>query len=582
MHTPILFSMSRLTRAALALTLLAGAVPALAQNALGTGRGLERDLRVGGTGNFPGPSFMAEVRARNALVTGNSGSGRSLQINAGYTAPDDFRGSLGTDDLFSFRRDSIGSAPGYRGTQGLQYQSAFTIGNAARRDTVITRLDSYGAGGDLPNAGFRPRASAVPGDRTRLNNPNAFNQQGETSDLLTPGAYTPTPVGTLRSTGAFTSTSGLAPAVVGFRQTEQGSSRITASSLMGVRQTSDDPARADERLTARERSERAPDTRANSAAGPDMGLRAPSTSAAQPAFRTSYDDLRARLESATTEPDKANDKANDKATDTPRSPAGRKIGEPDPKPQSRIPEWERRIMELRQGLEGRAAPDGDSTTLQPPAPTDQKNPDGTPADPKEATDNTLPKGLLKGMDPQTMALIKKSGGETSSYSSGSPGSLFDVHVRTGEDAMGKGQYFDAEERFARALSMRPGDVTVMAARLNAQLGAGLYLSAAVNLRQLLEQHPEVIGMRYVGGTMPPAARTSRLAAELRENIANARAASRAVPEDSALLLAYVGFQTREQAAVREGLDALASTPSGPNDPLLTVLRKVWVDEGKAK
>src|SRR5262249_16673638 len=83
-----------------------GCPAALGQNALGTGRGFERDIRVGGTGNAPRADMRDELRMRNALVTGNVSGGKSLQIARPYADADDFRAALGTDQLFRFRRDS--------------------------------------------------------------------------------------------------------------------------------------------------------------------------------------------------------------------------------------------------------------------------------------------------------------------------------------------------------------------------------------------------------------------------------------------------------------------------------------------
>jgi hypothetical protein len=186
-----------------------------------------------------------------------------------------------------------------------------------------------------------------------------------------------------------------------------------------------------------------------------------------------------------------------------------------------------------------------------------------------------------GMNAETIELIKKSGGEADAYSKGAPGSPFDLNVRAGEEALGAGKYFDAEERFARALGLKPGDVAVMAARLNAQIGAGLYLSAAVNLRQLFEDHPEVIGVRYTGKTMPQQERLESVVTEFRQAITQAKEAKTTTPEEAALLLAYIGYQMKDPGAVRDGLEALESTANGKTDPLLPILRKVWSqDAGK--
>ncbi|HYE62618.1 MAG TPA: hypothetical protein VD997_11540 [Phycisphaerales bacterium] len=570
-----------------ALALLAGAAPALAQNALGDGRGLERDLRVGGSGNYARPDFMNEVRARNALVTGNAGAGASLRINPGYTAPDEFRGQLGSDDLFRFRRDSIQSSPGFRGTQGLQYQSAYSIGNSARQTPIVTRLDQFSSGNELPRAGYTARNQFAPA-RVRSDNPYAPTQVDYNDFEAPPSAYAAPAVGTLRSTSAFTSTIGLAPAVVGMQLDDNGLNRFTASSLRGLRDERADARDRlpDNRLTARELAERNNAAPANTL-NPDLGPAGPNLSAAAPAFRTSYDDLRLRLNNLTPTP-------RAEETERPREEERREERPaPEQGPKSNIPDWERRINDLRERLR-EGEPEPTSTTPErdaAPVPTDQAPKPGSAADlerlrrereearvKRAQEEREKRRRTLGGLDDETIDVIKKGGGEAKSYTTGTPGSLFDVHVREGEDALAKGRYFDAEERFARALAMRPGDVTVMSARMNAQIGAGLYLSAAVNLRQLLETHPEVIAVKYTGNTMPAQTRLTTLKDELRRAIDKARNDKAAIPEESALLLAYIGYQTTDRAAVREGLDTLAQAPSGARDPLLPVLRRVWLEE----
>jgi hypothetical protein len=554
-------SKSKLSGVLVAGSLVVLAGSALGQNALGDGRGLERDHRVGGTGNTPRADFMQEVRARNALVTGNVAGGGSLQINPGYSSPDDFRGSLGTDDLFRFRRDSLQSAVGYRGTQGLQYQSAFTVGGGS---PVVTRLDSFGAAGELPRAGtVTRRDSSGLAVRENLYAPQRMDTRGE---LLQ--RQDVTPVGTLRSTGAFQSTMGLAPALVGEGRTQVGTERYTASSLTGL--TVERERLRDDQLTARELAEK-PEERGGIERGPDLSARGPEMSANQRGVRTAYDDLRVRLDTMT--PRREREEREERAR-----PGAEVVAE---EPKTNMPEWEERVRQLREQIEDQQRDEGEGRMLRPP---------GVIRDPASARDELdkarerrlareeQRKKRLEAMDQETMDLIRRAGGEASSYTTGTPGSLFDVHVRAGEDALAKGQYFDAEERFARALAMRPGDVTVMAARMNSQLGAGLYLSAAVNLRQLLEMHPEVIGVRYTGATMPAKERLRSLIAELRESLDKARANQSPVPEESALLLAYIGFQAKDISAVRDGLEALERTERGKTDPLLPVLRRVWLED----
>src|SRR5690606_33235959 len=109
------------------------AAPARAQDALGDGTALDANQQVGaGRINRPGPSIENELRFRNAIVTGNAPGGLSFRGDVGYTSPFEFRGELGSDTLFSYRRDSFYSGlagMGIRGTEALQYQFALTTGS---------------------------------------------------------------------------------------------------------------------------------------------------------------------------------------------------------------------------------------------------------------------------------------------------------------------------------------------------------------------------------------------------------------------------------------------------------------------
>jgi len=600
---------------AASLVVLAGSASALGQNALGDGRALERDLRQGGVGeqslgNAPRANFMNEVRARNAAVTGNAANGQSLMIGRPYTAPGDFHGNLATDQLFEFQRDSQASAAAYR--RAGQYQSTFTRG-VRPTSPLVTRLDSYGLGSELPPAGniIRSSVSAT----TPHARPGNADQSGQPApapgaNLRENGPAVNSPVGTLRSAGAFTSTVELNPAFVGYQQDEGGFSRVTASSLLGVRQAGN--RRMSDRPTERQAADQTPDKTAMQ----NMGLDAtPPSSKAQaegPQFRTSYDDLRDRLGASNRAPVEppADTLTPDKPSGVqPRLPAGvrppeKPAGADRTKPEGSKaePSWEDRISKVRERLEKgkgkKEAPQDKGTTTRDKGTTAQdkgtsaqermkdiaksrgleqpENPKTEPGDGAVEHGKEKDKYAMAGLDEETLDILRKAGGEAKSYTAGTPGSLFDVHLKAGEEELAKGRYFDAEERFARALAMRPADATGQAARLNAQIGAGLYVSAGTNLRQLFQQHPEVIGVRYTGNTMPAQSRLKSTMDEMRENISKAKKGGLAPPDEAGLLLAYVGHQTNDNAAVKEGLEALRQSKDGATDPLVPLLEGVWI------
>ena len=112
---------------------------AVGQNALGDGRALDGNLSVDGPLNVSRPSFEAELRFRNAIATGNAPNGLSFRGDTAFTAPSEFRGVLGSNDLFSFRRDTLTSGlagMGIRGTDALQFQMSLTAGSQAPANLV--------------------------------------------------------------------------------------------------------------------------------------------------------------------------------------------------------------------------------------------------------------------------------------------------------------------------------------------------------------------------------------------------------------------------------------------------------------
>ena len=144
------------------------------------------------------------------------------------------------------------------------------------------------------------------------------------------------------------------------------------------------------------------------------------------------------------------------------------------------------------------------------------------------------------------------------------------------------RYFDAEERFTRAISVRPGDANALAGRINAQLGSGLFVSAAVNLRTLAVTKPEAVGMIFAENLLPSRARQATLITQLKANIAPEAKVEARVPKESALLLAYIGYQRSDAALSREGLNAFATRATPEEQVLLTFLRGVWLGEEAPK
>ena len=120
--------------AAAAVLALVGTVHA--QNALGDGTGLANPLDVYQQqlrSESRTDTFLRERQFQDAIVTGRAAGGLSFQGDLGYGSALEFRGELGSDVTYAFRRDSAISgiaAQGVSGTDALRFQFALSTGSA--------------------------------------------------------------------------------------------------------------------------------------------------------------------------------------------------------------------------------------------------------------------------------------------------------------------------------------------------------------------------------------------------------------------------------------------------------------------
>ena len=556
-----------------------------------TGNALDRDLMRVRTG--PGqPSaasraystsardIVQEVRLRNAIVTGNAPGGLSFRGDVGYTAPDDFRGALGSDDTFAFRRDSLPSGVagmGYRGTESLQYQFAYTTGSSTPT-LYTTRLD--GPSARVPSASLGRVGVA---ENPALVRPNSTENAWSTS-----GAN----MGTLRSVGAFQSSRLLTPSVIGYRPTFAGLEQTSASPLLGVRTVTLGSGPLD-RGTDVPRPNAASNVAPGSAAGGSAALTAPvntapstaapTTSASMPAgatpaavkpvtpnangseaapgaapsdsMRDVFGATREKLRDAVRQRTPGEQPRPGEALDAPQGEPGAEAVDVDP--------YEARMAKLRALLD----PNQRRRTprVDPNIPDDQLTPEQRAARAAE-------QGKLAGVDEELLAIIRDAKVTTSTLVMDPQSKdAIDAQMLRGQALMGQQRYFDAEEQFARVVSFRPGDTAALIGRAHAQLGAGLFLSSALNLREVFSNQPETMAVRYQHPAIPDEERLRVLMERLRTNLQRGRAMS-----ESALLLAYIGHQLEDKAIRTEGLEAMRAVDL--SDPLPDVLERAWSDQ----
>lgn len=536
------------------------AAPAIAQDALGNGRGLEKS-----TSRYPqtqqpkgGRDFAAEVKFRNAIVTGNAPNGLSFRGNAGYSDAGDFRGKLGSDDLYSYRRDSYFSGlsgQGIRGTDALQYQFALTTGSSAPSGLAGSL--------DLSRSG------------ARFGQPRAISRDRVAEDRERSGSGS-----WLRSPSAFEADRALQPTSLGLRRTKEGGQEfITASSLLGVRSRSTGEPTAAQRREAKPVVDRgnAADPTGTRSFGRREGDDSPSGARRAPEAPATPEGSKPAKTPASNAYEALIDRLDE--WESKSATGNRALTEGDP--------LEIRINRLRRHLIG------DRKYTPPPTlPTDSPEFPTSPVDPEDVA---IDPGMER-LDPDTVRMVREASGKAQEYAKPAPdgaaaSGMYTRDLLAAQKLLGERRYFDAEARFSRALIVRPNDPVALAGRLHSQLGSGMYLSATVNLRQLLFGTPEFAGVRFAPEMLPPRERLEQIVSRLRERI-SATDDSDGIPRsiagrDAGLVIAYIGYQTASTPLISEGL-AAAERPmetGAPVDEISTrlhsYLRAVWLGETPA-
>ncbi|MEM0984008.1 MAG: hypothetical protein AAGI17_08675 [Planctomycetota bacterium] len=595
-----------MTRLRLSTTLVFLAATALAplasaQNALGDGRGLENRRITNGRGNYNRPDFIEEVRFRNSIVTGNAPNFLSFRGDLPFTDPDSFRGDLGSNDLFAFRRDSLFSGlagQGVRGTEAIQFQAALTTNTSPPPGLVgafiVDRAGTGASGSDF--ARFRGAPSGIPnglndpgntdGRTTLIQDPNAVNRGYSENQLPIATGFQDA----LRSPSAYLVNRDYRPAFVGTTlDAEQNRRILTATSLLGV-QLLPTPEQVNER---RSRLATVADATAVNIEERDRGQRRSASRLDQRTevntvdrrVVTGHDLLIEKIETAapSLRVNVIDEDAEDEPAETPTTipsttPAEGESGEEDVEP------WRRGLIDLRNWVNAPLPIDTPDARRRYAELVDARTerPAGEPADPNNPDEEPTEVDVVLQSEQLIDELIR------------APEGVEDSFLRlmvSGQQAIVEGNYFDAEEAFALALSVKPQDPTAQVGRVHAQLGAGLLLSASINLRQLLVFFPELAVARFGRQLLPPAERLSEIVAQLERYIdPNSTAlVAPALRREAGLLLAYIGRHTRDDALVRRGLDDFARTVQG--DPatvaddafleqrLVRVLRSAWLPAG---
>lgn len=575
-----------LLAAALAMT------PAQAQVQVQNGAALDANQQVG-SGGYNQAGQRIDYRARNLLVTGNVGGGRAFQGSIGYTAAGSFQGSLGSDSLFNYRRDSVFSAPNAGG-----YQYRFSqVGERV----VVTRpsdnLTGYRVtGGNALSARteYDPRSGVI-----------TFRQSGGGLVSLS-GFNSPDK---LRNTGSS----------LGLVQTPSGPLSVNASPLTGIRYNPldfntapsqprletdptqpTDPDEADTDTT--------PQPRAFSDSLRIDGQYRPDLTADGLVQRTLREDPLSITLGTQVQSQMALQLAGQDGNQPPTQAMAlreRVFGKPvveDPTKPPKAPEnpYDKLIADILAKSKDKDAEPEAGTTAEPAEDTRPKwqqileSPEQAVLDAKiEAREAALriSLGLVDeagNIDYETELPTIKADSELGklladlSYDlprvqtlAGENPNRINKLLSRGEQELKAERYMVAENIYRQILREKNDDPLAKAGLIHSQMGAGMIRSAALNLRGLFADHPELIALRYEDNLLPATDRLRWLQNRLQKMIGEDIHGT-----DPGLVLAYLGYQLEAKPLIQYGLNVAEA--EAPRDPLMPVVRKIWLGDKDAE
>lgn len=526
-----------------------------AQDALGSGDVLDANLSTSGMRNVASPDESLAYRVRNLLVTGNVAGGRGFRDSVGYTAAEDFRGVLGSDDLFQFRAESAFSAPSfilYR-DQLTDLQIGQDLGTLEfRRYTTGSTLDDVVR--PIDNVDTELRHVQLRLDR--LITDSSISEQIERSSESRP---------------------------IGVGRDEEGNVMVpTTTSVLGIETVPLEYAQQTAGMTVLDRAMLYDD--AQSAARQQMATG--TTPKPGSRYSTTFAELLA-LDTQVT------DQAMDTRIDTSEASyedvlrtVAERYSDGEAFDEQTADELDDDFLNLRRYLHGLgvdtaaddqtatddAAQQPDESELLPNfLPGSDDETDATDEQPATGPDVVPLPPVGNEVFPtlESLGIALRHDQQLKSYSGGGDDRFSDL-VRDAEQAIATGEYFWAERRFTRALRFSQNHPLALAGQAHAQIGAGLYVPAGLTLRQVLSRYPELIDVRYSREIMPARVRLVQNIEDIKERIDQG-----VEPGLMGFVQAYIGHQIDDRAMIESGLDAMAE--ASPDDRLLPLLRTIWLD-----
>jgi hypothetical protein len=579
------------------------------QDALGSGNALDANLSPGGRTNSARP--QENYRDRNLIITGDVAGGRGFRGSVGYTAASDFRGDTGSNDIFPFLADSAYSSPALfqLGSTYEQLRFGQAFGSLEFRRSQSGAPASVNAQNPVPLRSIGELSGSMTNydrlrlDRTSIANSTAVNLQSLVEPQIVGLTYN-------KENRPFVFNASSLRGIT-LEPMNQSVGTIGLSTLDSVRLREDAQSVQESQMVGvpfepkfEEKPLPGQDLRVNGTAATGRLNTASSNAAAdynailarvaeryaqngqasepsqlQGEFQNLRDQLRGgrpgavstRIGNRVGTPSDSKDEPGsmrsstglptENATSENAGPIGQS-----PLDQRQTP---------REGDESRETtpPSSGDERAIPPSPLDRQSPTKRPGDVRspdrpspgsEAPSTNVP----RKRSASEMANVLRHGQRVERLSS-DQNDRFNELLSTGETRLREADYFVAERTFDRALRFSPDHPMAMAGMGHAQLGGGLYLSAALTLRTLLTEHPEMIDAMFAADLLPSRERLNSIVKTLKTKLEE--------PGDKAsygFLLAYIGHQLADRPMMQHGIAAMA--PADTKDDFMALLRELWL------
>ncbi|MCL2647364.1 MAG: tetratricopeptide repeat protein [Phycisphaerales bacterium] len=145
---------------------------------------------------------------------------------------------------------------------------------------------------------------------------------------------------------------------------------------------------------------------------------------------------------------------------------------------------------------------------------------------------------------------------------------FDTQMRKAEALLKNEKYLDAADAYQSALIVEPNNPLALIGRANAEIGAGMYTSAAYDLKFVFTKKPELMALRFAIDEFIPAQRLSMILADLAD-----MAKAPNTGNNASFLYSYLTYNTGRSNDLQTELDHWRTCPW--RDTWQSVATKAW-------